>query len=350
MRYLNWLLLPLSWLYGFIMDFRNHLYDAGVLKSFRFDLPVIVVGNLSVGGTGKTPMIEYIIRLLRKEYKVATLSRGYKRRTKGFRIAGPSDNAVTLGDEPFQLYHKFEPEVTVSVGEDRVYSIPFILECCPETEVVILDDAFQHRRLKASLQILITDYGRFFYEDRILPAGRLREPRKNARRADAVVVSKCPQSLPEKEKLRIIKRVQYYAGTGKPVFFAYIDYGKPVPVMERSGPVSNRIILVTGVANPDPLVRFLSGKHEIIKHFKFPDHHFFSAGEMDSMLNYFDQLDTGSFSVLFTEKDFYRITNTAYVKKLTRYPIYFQPITYKFVEYGKEFDQMILESIRQFTN
>ena len=350
MRYLNWMLLPFSWLYGLITDIRNHMYDSDILKSFRFNLPILVVGNLAVGGTGKTPMIEYIIRLLKKEYKVATLSRGYKRKISGFRIAGPLDNALTLGDEPIQIYHKFNPEVTVTVGEDRVYAIPFILKDHPETEVILLDDAFQHRRLKASFQILITDYNRLFYQDRVLPAGFLRESRKNANRADAIVVSKCPPSLPEEKKSHIIAKIHQYAGKGKPVYFTYISYEEPVPFGGNKKHIGDLIILVTGISNPDPLIQHLESKYKVLKHFCYPDHHLFSSKNIDSILRYSEQLDNASLSILFTEKDLYRIINTDNEKKLTGFPIYFQPITYKFVEYGKEFDQMILESIRHFTN
>ncbi|MBR9997793.1 MAG: tetraacyldisaccharide 4'-kinase, partial [Cyclobacteriaceae bacterium] len=154
MRYLRLTLLPFSWLYGMIMDIRNRLYDAGIFKPVSFNLPVIAVGNLAAGGTGKTPMIEYIIRLLKMDHKIATLSRGYRRQTSGFKIASPADNASTIGDEPFQFYIKFNPEITVAVGEDRAYAIPHILNDHPDTDVLLMDDAFQHRRIKPNLEIL----------------------------------------------------------------------------------------------------------------------------------------------------------------------------------------------------
>ncbi len=350
MRYLKQMLLPFSWLYGFIMYIRKQLYAMGILKSFRFDIPVIVVGNLTIGGTGKTPMVEYILRLLKDKYKVATLSRGYKRKTKGFRIAGPADNATTMGDEPIQFYYKFRPEVKVAVGEDRVYSIPFILKDHPETEILLLDDAYQHRRLKASFQVLITDYYRLFFKDFIIPAGLLRESRKGAERADVIVVSKCPQSISKDEKLDIILKVQRYAGSDKSVYFSYIHYEAPKALGLKKRPIYEQIILVTGIANPDPLKKYLETKYKVIKHFRYPDHHFFTLDDIKIILAYFDQANDDRVSILFTEKDLYRIINTDNEKKLTNYPVYFQPITYKFVEYGEEFDNMIFETIRQFTN
>jgi tetraacyldisaccharide 4'-kinase len=350
MRYPTWLLLPISWLYRFIVECRNYLYDSGILKSFRFNLPVIVVGNLTIGGTGKTPMIEYLVGIMKKERKVAILSRGYKRKTSGFRIAGDKDNAHTLGDESCQLYQKFKSEVIVTVGEDRVYAIPCILEEYPETEVIVLDDAFQHRRLNASFQILITDYNRLFYEDWVLPAGKLREGRNNARRADVIVVSKCPRILTDEKRSYIIAQIKKYSGAGKPVFFTSISYEEPYPVGATDKPINQKIMLVTGIANPDPLVEYLSTKYEILKHFRFRDHHFFTKGDIDSLVDYYNQVSSKSVSILLTEKDFYRIANTVLEKKLRKYPIYFQPITYKFVQCGKEFDQLILETIGNYTN
>jgi len=332
------------------MDIRNQLYEVGIFKSIEFDLPVIVVGNLTMGGSGKTPMIEYILRLITKKYQVGTLSRGYKRKTRGFRIAGSADNAVTIGDEPNQLYYKFKPEVVVSVGEDRVYSIPFILKEFPKTEVILLDDAFQHRRLKPSFQILITDYSRLFYQDSPVPTGLLRESARGANRADVIVVSKCPKIISEVEKSEIITKIHRYAGLDKPVYFTYIHYEEPVPFGSKNMPINGPIILVTGIANPTPLLQHLQTKYKVLKHFRFPDHHFFTSKDINTLIRYYDKLKDDLISILFTEKDRYRLIQTIDEKKLTNYPIYFQPITYKFVEYGKEFDHMILESIRKFTN
>ena len=188
------LLFPFSWLYYLITQIRNRLYDRGLKPSVKFELPVICVGNLTVGGTGKTPMIEHLIRLLQNRFKVATLSRGYGRATKGIRIAGPSENASTIGDEPFQFYTKFGKRITVAVGEERALAIPTILQECSDTQIILLDDGFQHRKVSPGFSILLTDYHRPFYNDFLLPSGRLRESRWGAERADVIVVTKCPSA------------------------------------------------------------------------------------------------------------------------------------------------------------
>ncbi|NJL11929.1 MAG: tetraacyldisaccharide 4'-kinase [Microscillaceae bacterium] len=221
------LMYPLTFLYCTITSIRNYLYDRGYWKSFSFDLPVISVGNLTVGGTGKTPHIEYLIRFLQAQYELSTLSRGYGRKSRGFRLAQPHDNAQSLGDEPFQLYQKFGTRIGVAVGEDRVAAIPHLLQERPQTQIVLLDDAFQHRPIAPQLNILLTDYGRLFYQDFPFPSGRLRESRRGARRADVIIVSKCSASLSEAEKTRIQENIGAYARKDVPVFFTTIAYESP---------------------------------------------------------------------------------------------------------------------------
>jgi tetraacyldisaccharide 4'-kinase len=243
------LLYPLSLLYGVIIWIRNKLYDAGIISSIQFSVPVISVGNLSTGGTGKTPHIEYLINLLQYEYKVATMSRGYKRRTQGFYLAGQNTDAGTIGDEPMQFHLKY-PEVAVSVCEDRMTGIPRLLGEKAEIEVVLLDDAFQHRSVKPGLNILITDYAKPFYKDFILPFGSLRESRKAYKRADIIIVSKCPDQLDESQKESIRSRIKPLPHQS--LFFTGIAYRPMVNFFSGAEfrPVKPNIILVCGIAKP----------------------------------------------------------------------------------------------------
>src|SRR5258706_3745257 len=204
------LLFPFSILYDLVTRIRNRLYDIGHKKSFRFETTVVGVGNLNVGGSGKTPMIEYLVKLLLPQHKVATLSRGYGRKTSGLRFATKSDTADTLGDEPFQFFRKFDHEVLVTVGEDRAYAIPNILLHRPLTDIILMDDAFQHRAVDPQLSILLTDYRQPFYSDWVLPAGNLREARAGAHRSDVVVITKCPGDTPPETCIAIEKSVQRY--------------------------------------------------------------------------------------------------------------------------------------------
>jgi tetraacyldisaccharide 4'-kinase len=213
------LLFPLAILYGFITSIRNYLYDKGILKSYSFDIPVIAVGNLSVGGTGKTPQIEYLIRLLSPNYKVATLSRGYKRKSEGFILADANANAEILGDEPFQYYKKF-PQIQVAVDADRHNGITQLLAQKEKPEVILLDDAFQHRKVKAGFYILLTAYDELFCDDYLLPTGNLRESRNGAKRANMIIVTKCPPNITELAQENIKRKI----GLNLPVFFSFVEY------------------------------------------------------------------------------------------------------------------------------
>ncbi|HWA32656.1 MAG TPA: tetraacyldisaccharide 4'-kinase, partial [Cyclobacteriaceae bacterium] len=212
MKIVRLLLYPFAALYNLATTVRNYLYDIGHKPSFEFDTPVIAIGNLNVGGSGKTPMVEYLVSLLKEHYKVATLSRGYRRETKGYRIATESDTVRQIGDEPMQLFRKFGKEVNVVVGEDRVLAIPNILQEFPETNVIVLDDALQHRSVRARLSILVTDCAHPFYDDFVLPFGRLRESRRGAKRSDIIVVSKCPGDIVYEKRRAMTQSIQRYAG------------------------------------------------------------------------------------------------------------------------------------------
>jgi len=346
MRYLRLMLLPFSWLFGLITSTRNKLYESGIFKSITFDLPIITIGNLTVGGTGKTPMIEYLIRLLKNKYRLSTLSRGYKRKSRGNIIASNQDNALTIGDEPFQLYLKFKNDIYVSVGEDRAYAIPHIIHNHDDIKVLLLDDAFQHRQISPSYQILISDYNRLFFKDFLLPTGYLRESRKGAKRANVIIVTKCPQNISSEERLKITNKIHIYSGKNIPVYFTYIHYD-PLKAIWSEGQVKNKMILITGIANPDSLVYFLQSNFTVLKHFKFADHHYFTSGDIKKITNFYDEINDPDLSLVFTEKDIVRIVNTPLENKLKDYPVFYIPITYKFVEKGMEFDNIIIDSIEK---
>ncbi|MBC3757339.1 tetraacyldisaccharide 4'-kinase [Hyunsoonleella sp. SJ7] len=299
MKLLRKILFPIVPVYFIVTWFRNKLYDWGIKSSTSFDFPVICVGNLSVGGTGKTPMIEYLIRLLKDENSLSTLSRGYKRKTKGFQLADENATAQTIGDEPYQLYHKFRSEIQVAVDGNRVNGIHQLRNLEDIPNLILLDDAFQHRKVKAGLYILLTTFDNPYFKDIVLPTGDLREPRGGAQRADIIVVTKCPPKLSEVEKSQFVKRIK--PKEGQSVFFSSIGYADEV-LSERSKKKLTELdsfTLVTGIANAMPLVDHLKRKGLSFEHLNFKDHHGFT--EKDIAL-----LEKKSM-ILTTEKDFMRL-------------------------------------------
>lgn len=331
------LLFPFAILYDLATRIRNYVYDAGWKKTKAFAVPLICVGNVSVGGTGKTPMIEYIVGLLQGT-RVATLSRGYGRATHGFRIAGPSETAATLGDEPFQFYRKLGKEITVAVGEDRAKAVPAILNQFPDTQAILLDDAFQHRAVRADLNILLTTYAAPFFEDFVLPAGRLREARRGASRADLVVVTKCDGVISEDEMNAILERVKAYAGE-KPVFFTTIRYSEPQAIgHERS--MSRDVILVSGIAQAGPFEDYARRHFNVVRHFQFGDHHLYTPGELTRVVE-FVKGQRNPVSVLTTEKDAARIVDPKYSAILSASDWFYLPIETVFLKNGAEFDELI---------
>ena len=237
------------------MSVRNKQFNTGQRTQTQFDRVVISVGNLSMGGTGKTPMIELLIRMLKNEYQVATISRGYGRKTRGFRRANTDDTASTIGDEPFQFFKKFGNEIAVSVCEERILAIPSLLLDDDSLEVFLLDDAFQHRQAGRDLDIMLTDYNHPFYKDYVLPTGNLREPRKGAGRADMIVVTKCPADLKSAEKEEVVQSIRAYNAKAD-IFFSHIGYLPVVSVFEPSKPMQE-IALLTGVAKAQPIADYL---------------------------------------------------------------------------------------------
>jgi tetraacyldisaccharide 4'-kinase len=341
MKILTPLLFPFSVLFGAVASLRNHLYDIGFRPSVRFEVPVISVGNLSVGGTGKTPMIEYLIRLFSIEYHIATLSRGYGRRTKGIRIAGDSDNAATIGDEPLQFYRKFKDKAVVAVGEERVFAIPHILDQYPDTDLILLDDAFQHRRVQPCFQILLTDFNNLFIKDYLLPAGRLREPRTGASRADVIIVTKCPSNITDDEMISIESSIRAY--NKKAVFFTKISYGTILPVSGFSPYKPEKIILVTGIANPAPMEKYLRNNFALVKHFSFADHHVYSQNDLISICQAASRAEA---CVVTTEKDVVKMDGKIFENASV--PLHYLPIEIEFLKNGKEFDEMVLNAARTY--
>lgn len=299
MKILRYILLPIVPIYYLVTWTRNKLYDLGWKKSKSYEFPVICVGNLSVGGTGKSPMIEYLIRFLKNDNKLATLSRGYKRETSGFKLADVTDSAKTLGDEPFQFYNKFGEAVLIAVDADRQNGIENLYNLNNKPDVILLDDAFQHRKVQAGFNILLTAYGDLYSKDIVLPTGNLREPRSGASRANIIVVTKCPESISNKEKEQIKRSLKPEARQS--VFFSSISYSKKVFSTSSNLELSQLkgFTLVTGIANPRPLIQYLKEKNLEFKHLNFKDHHSFSEKEIADL----SQLDC----ILTTEKDFMRL-------------------------------------------
>ncbi|CAL1518055.1 tetraacyldisaccharide 4'-kinase [Chitinophaga sp. MM2321] len=307
LKYLNLLLYPFSLLYGLIMWVRNRFYDKGVLTAVEFDIPTIAAGNLSVGGTGKTPHVEYLIRLLKDHYKVATLSRGYNRRTKGYILADENSTAADIGDEPMQFHDKF-PDIKVCVGEERMLAIPQLLGDEPDTEVVLLDDAFQHRSIKPGMNILITDYKRLFTRDHVVPFGRLREGRKGYERANCIIVSKCPPDMSVAAKQALEKEINPLPH--QQLFFTTLQYGALYDMITQQpviAPASATVLLACGIARPEPLLEALKNSFEQVFLLSFPDHYYYSEKDIAKIKKELSDLPGTDKIVITTEKDAVRL-------------------------------------------
>ena len=343
----RYLLLPITWLYGAIIWLRNKLFDKNILKSASFNFPIICVGNLATGGTGKTPLTEYLIRLLKTDFKTATLSRGYKRKTVGFAIADEKTTALEIGDEPMQFHQKF-PDVTIAVGEERIVAIPQLLHQRPETEVIILDDAFQHRQVKAGLNIILTDYSNLYTRDFILPAGDLRDVRSSSKRADIIIVTKCKADLTEAEKKNLIAEIDPAANQA--VYFTSIVYGKPYHLFTKKIIDIEHdygILLVCGIANPRPLKEHLTKHADSYDMLRFADHHIFHSNDLQDIKSHFKKIRAKKKVVLTTEKDAVRLEK--FEQELKDFPIYVIPIEHVFLfNEGIQFNNSITGFIKTF--
>ncbi len=339
-------LYPFSVLYDGVTRLRNHLYDLELKKSCSFTPVLINVGNLAVGGTGKTPMVEYLTHLLKEEVVLATLSRGYGRKTRGFRLAGEGDSASSLGDEPYQLYHQWKEEVKVAVGEQRAAAIPEILFEHPEVEVILLDDAYQHRAVTADCNILLTTWQRPFFRDHVLPAGRLREARKGAERAHLVVVTKCPAKPGAEEKEYYRQQIARYAGADTPVFFSTLAYSAPHALLsgqETAFPES--VILVSGLAKADLLEEEVRKHTEVVKHFRYGDHHRYTVEEMGEIVAL--AASRPGCGLLTSSKDAVKWVEEPLKGLLEQVPVFVLPVRHQFMEEEDAFKKLILKTIAE---
>ncbi len=336
------LLYPLTVLYTIITVFRNHLFNIGYSRSFNYDIMTINVGNLSVGGTGKTPMVEYLIQLLNPKYSLATLSRGYKRKTKGFLIANSISTVNDLGDEPYQFYSKFGKDVTVAVGENRSLAIPRILMEHPETQTILLDDAYQHRTVTPDFNVLLTQFSSPFYKDFVLPSGYLRETRGGAKRAEVVVVTKCPLDLTVSSKEEIKAKVGKYSKQGVPIYFSSINYGMPVPFTEGQK-FSGKVILFAGLANMSSLEQYVSSSFNMAKKVYFNDHYDYKPKDIESLVGLAKEQGA---QLLTTEKDMVKIRSNQLFSPTNTVGLFYLPISVQFLfNEGNEFDSLIKEAI-----
>ncbi|RKT00070.1 tetraacyldisaccharide 4'-kinase [Flavobacterium sp. 123] len=332
MNLLRKILFPFAILYGLVTSIRNFLFDIGILKSYSFDLPIIAVGNLSVGGTGKTPQIEYLIRLLSGKYKIATLSRGYKRQSEGFVLADSTSNAMVLGDEPFQFYQKF-PGIQVAVDADRKNGIEHLLSQKEKPEIILLDDAFQHRKVKAGFYILLTSYGDLYSDDYILPTGNLRESRTGAKRANVVVVTKCPANLSLDEQNEIKAKLKLTPS--QELYFSFIDYDDSIFSEDKTMKVeeirNNDKLLLAGIAKPEPFFEFLKSEVNNQEILTYPDHYHFTEKDILEIKE-----KAKHKIIITTEKDYVRLKDSVLAAQL-----YYLPIRSSFVSGGNSFDESI---------
>lgn len=344
-KILRYILTPISWIYGGITSLRNMMFDYGVLPQEEFPVPIICIGNLTVGGTGKTPHTEYIVGMLAMDHNIAVLSRGYKRKTKGFLLANSNSTPDSIGDEPLQMYQKFGARVKVAVCEDRRKGIHELLAQFPDISLIVLDDAFQHRYVKPKVSVLLMDYNRPIYDDKMLPLGRLRESKHQVNRADMVVVTKCPSNL-QPLNYRLVKKHLDLMKFQK-LYFSKYRYGGLMPVFPDDNPYDvslgllthkDSALLITGIANPRSFVRHLK-KYPFRKRvFHFPDHHDFSRDDIVKIQQKFDELPGERKIILTTEKDAVRLAyNPYYPSKLKRIT-YFIPVAVEMTTGVENFD------------
>lgn len=348
----RWLLFPFSLIYGFFVSIRNFLFDYDLIRSHEFDLPVISVGNITVGGTGKTPHVEYLVSLLKNEFNIATLSRGYKRKSKGFIIASNQSSVKEIGDEPKQLKTKF-PDITVAVDVDRVHGIKKIIKQT-NTNAIILDDAFQHRFVNPGLSILLIDFNNPIYNDYMLPYGRLRESYYEHKRADIIIFTKSPREVNPLEKRLISKKLKIFPY--QKLFFTKIKYNDLEPVYNNISISLNEcknknysFLLLTGIANPKPLKIFLNNFSQNIQHINFKDHHAFSMNNLEKIVAEFNKIQDDKKIIITTEKDAVRLKELKDVDFFTNLPIFFLPIEIEFLNNDEEeFNKIITGFIKDF--
>lgn len=333
------LLTPLSWIYGAVTGVRNWLFNQGILKEVEYSIPIVGVGNLTVGGTGKTPHVEYIVSHLATEYKTAVLSRGYKRKTKGFVLANSHSTPELIGDEPFQIYQKFGMKVQVAVCESRRKGIEELQRLFPDLQLIVLDDSFQHRWVKPKISVLLMDYNRPVYEDKLLPLGRLRESKIQVNRADMVIVTKCPEEIQPLDFR--IKKKDLNLLTYQKLFFSQYDYGGLQPVFTEDSPYraslsqlteQDGVLLLTGIAHPRYFVRHFKKYPFKMKVDHYPDHHDFTRSDIEQVIRKFKSVPGARKIIVTTEKDAVRLMHNPYFPQSLKPFTFFLPITVKMVD------------------
>jgi tetraacyldisaccharide 4'-kinase len=338
------ILRPISFLYEGVLRLRNHLYNKEFFGSTEFDIPTINVGNLAFGGTGKTPHIEYLINLLSTNFHVSILSRGYKRKTLGYVFADKNSSPFSIGDEPFQMHHKF-PQINVAVCENRVLGIPNLLMDAPNTDLILLDDAYQHRALKPGLNILLTEQNKLYVDDYLVPSGYLREYPSAAKRADIIVVTKCDINLDDKTKAQITQRLAIK--DHQSIYFSFIKYGELKPLFNTIAISKNTSVLaIAGIANPANFKKYLDSNFNSVLLKSFPDHHILSEKEIHEIINLYKNLPNGNSIIVCTEKDSQKLFHSPFAEELKNYPIYYLPIEISFFDSDKEaFNQKIIHYV-----
>ena len=348
---INEWLLPLSWIYGSIVRFRNWLFDIGVKKSKSFALPVISVGNITVGGSGKTPHVEYLVRLLQDKVKIAVLSRGYKRKSRGYVLAEEDTEMKEIGDEPFQMHQKF-PGIYVAVDAKRVRGIQHLQddEETKDVEVILLDDAFQHRYVKPGINILLVDYHRLIIYDKILPAGRLREPLSGKNRADIVIVTKCPKDLKPMEFRVLTKAMNLYPF--QKLYFTCINYDKPIGIfneqqLDLESLKDKNVMLLTGIASPKQMEHDLTPMVKTLTSVSFGDHHHFKSKDIDRINEIFESMPEPRL-IITTEKDAVRLRDSEGLYEIVKDNLYALPIKVSFMQDQEEnFNEKIISYVRK---
>ena len=344
------LLLPFSFLYGLITLLRNRLYDWHILPEKKFDVHTIGVGNLAVGGAGKTPLVEYLIRLLQKEeLKIATLSRGYRRKTHGFVLATESSTADDIGDEP--LIYKSKYNVEVAADGNRVGAVKKLMALSQPPAVILLDDVFQHRAIKCGLNIVVSDYSNLYFNDLMMPSGTLREFKSGINRADVIVISKVPDRTSPVEIRGILKDIGPRAH--QQVFFSYLKYGELYAIGNSGEKLDTlndlfryRVISFAGIANAGPMTNYLKEYSAELRHLVFPDHHDFSAKDLEDIERYYNSFEGGNKIIVTTEKDLMRLRNKQVWDIARRMNIYILPVEVTFKEKDEAFNELILKYVR----
>lgn len=344
------LLAPLSWIYGLIIGIRNFMFDIGLLKSTKFDIPVIVVGNITVGGTGKTPVTEYLVKLLSEKFRTAVVSRGYKRKTSGFVLSTDKSTPDQIGDEPYQIKRKF-PEAILAVDEKRVRAIKKLCdEGTNRPEVFVLDDAYQHRYVTPDISILLVDYNNLIYEDRLLPLGRLREPLKAKDKASIVIVTKCPKDISPMELRVITMHLALYPY--QTLFFSYMEYGDLMPVFKEAKKTvdmeelkEKTALSLTGIASPATFEEYVRSLTNGIKTINFSDHHKLTSKDYNTVSNMFAEIEGNKKIILTTEKDAVKMMNDeTFPSELKKY-IYYIPMNIKLLKDEESFNNLIINYV-----